>query len=254
MLATFFGSRSLSVQSVALSTGGSATLLGNGPPVCFSSGLYGLMPRQLYNDLFLTLSKNMTLVVLDKIAPMTRNNVEDIAESIGVDRVGFLAHSSFDYEILESHRINRIALCDPIVIPNSVISFDAFTTRVIENHFPALVIKARDAHASKAELAIPSYLCPTFTGGYEEVWCDGVGHADLLDDTWADVGARVFPWMKSARPEMQPFTSWRTIPDRGGRDKHARKAYRDEVAQRVITHFLALTNQKMLSDEIVVDT
>ena len=37
--------------SVKLSNGRTATLNGRGPPVLFSTGLFGTMPQQFYNEL-----------------------------------------------------------------------------------------------------------------------------------------------------------------------------------------------------------
>ena len=47
------------------------------------------------------------------------NDLEDICDSIGVNKIGYISHSSFP-EILNSKRINKAVLIDPINIPGLV--------------------------------------------------------------------------------------------------------------------------------------
>ena len=92
---------------VDLASGAKATLIGKGPPVVFSTGLFGSMPTFLYGDLFKDLKKNVTIVRINR--PFTNSQtLEEVCEALGVNEVGFMSHSSFDSSILTSPYLSLI--------------------------------------------------------------------------------------------------------------------------------------------------
>ena len=112
-------------SSVVLPHGKRASLHGSGPPVLFSSGLFGLMPRRLYTKLFQELSQNVTLAVIEDASATSATDVSGLAYSLGVDGVGLLAHSAIDVNVLQSPHVRAAVLCDPVVLPRWGSAFGA---------------------------------------------------------------------------------------------------------------------------------
>ena len=102
-------------------------LKGKGPPLLFSTGLFGGMPNFIYSNLQNQLSKNFTLILNKDYKPFIIDDIEEIAEELEVDKLALFAHSSTDARILESNVFNKMVLCDPIILPN--INFDGLTTK-----------------------------------------------------------------------------------------------------------------------------
>ena len=67
---------------------------------------------------------------------------------------------------------------------------------------------------------------------------DDVGHADLLDDTWAEWGTRAIPWMRGVVSRVADFDGWSLDEVRGG-PRRVRQAYRRDVARLAAAHLLA---------------
>ena len=76
--------------SIRLNSGKQLTLVGEGPPVVFSSGLFNTMPRSLYNNFIDNLKKNVTIVSINDFSPLSKNDIYDIASSLNVDSVSSL--------------------------------------------------------------------------------------------------------------------------------------------------------------------
>lgn len=261
--------------TVRLPNGHSVTLYGSGPPVVFSSGLFGTMPRRLYTKLFRKMTPNVTLAVLNDVAPVTVQTVEDIAESLSVDKVSFFSHSSFDASILNSPVLHSAVLCDPVVLPTweklpemvslllpALPSFSPSskgsssetgrtgqtgtaqtgqtgqtgTAQTAQTPSRVLILKADLAYES-AETAIPDFLGP-------EVWSSrcvvhtfpGVGHADLLDDPWAEMGKQI-PWVSGASAPKVPFVDWK-FPSSRSSVRQTRETYRTQLARVAVDHLL----------------
>ena len=65
----------------------------------------------MYSRFIRKLSKHgVTVVTLDGFGTLRRDDVEQIADSIGVERIGVLTHSSFDVDILQSQRVQKALL------------------------------------------------------------------------------------------------------------------------------------------------
>lgn len=223
-----------------LPDGKQVSFYGRGPPVVFSSGLFGMMPRRLYTRLFRNLKQRATLVVLDDVAPVTAQVVSDVADTLGVDAVGFFSHSSIDASILDSPRVHRAVICDPVVLPE--VDMTGLTPVSASGTVPTLVLRAGMAYDDVAgSVGIPEIISPSFDAPVIEETYEGVGHADMLDDTWAELGPRVLPWMRgvSTPTTTVPFAEWSSLPDamRGARE--ARATYRDWIANQTLAHLLS---------------
>lgn len=255
----FFVSSSVAFQFLSFpptmrleSTGKQISLHGRGPPVVFSSGLFGLMPRRIYTDLVKKLSEEVTLVVLDDMSPVTADIVEDVANTLAAERVGFFAHSSIDAQILASPRLHMAVLCDPVVLPEVHLPTPSgplgFVSPTVDNSYPVLVIKARKAYDPEVTTPIPEFLAPAFVNEQREVFVEDVGHADLLDDPWADLGRRVLPWMKGVVSRAVPFSEWNAV-DHANAAPAIRDRYRSDVARWALDHMLrskSITNHTFI--------
>ena len=226
--------------TIPLRSGGSVSLHGRGPPVLFSTGLFGTMPHWIYSEFFRQMTPNVTLVVLNGPSPLTGDRVDEISNAIAVDQIGFFAHSSTDRLALDSPRVGRVVLCDPVIVPQLSLTFRMTSTEV-SNPVPFLVLRAGQSYAtSGGPRPIPDFLGPRLPSeSTNTVTFEGMGHADLLDDLWADLGASAIPWMRGPVSPVRPFREWTPSP-RGPQNElsRARRAYRAEVAERAVAHFL----------------
>lgn len=221
--------------SVKLSNGRTATLNGRGPPVLFSTGLFGTMPQQFYNELIKSLKHNVTVVTLDGAMPITPKDITDLADSLKVDSLTYVGHSSFNPDLLETDRINNALLIDPIVIPaldiNGLLSggLNNIDGRTITVDYPVVVIKSEKLYQSKLDL--PTWQELQINGHVQNEVYDGVGHPDILDDTWANIAKGTDLW-GTAQGKTMSFKDWKydnknTVPA-------IRKNYRDYVSTRIL--------------------
>ena len=222
-------------------TGSSISLFGRGPPCMFSSGLFGLMPRRLYTQLFSNLMSNMTIVVLNDARPVTQRIFEDAAVALGVDKLALFSHSALDKSILYSPLLHRAVLCDPVVLPATYVPLPFLAKRnVDESEFLSdfLVLRAGQAYT---ESGIPDFLFP-FSNQGDVVTYEGLGHADLLDDRWADLGATMIPWMNGMVREKSDFWSWSNLMPRS--KEELRKRYRHSLSKRSLQFILDQSPQE----------
>ena len=243
MLSLCVSSLAFFARSIDVGRGRQATLQGTGPPVVFSTGLYGTMPTFLYNDLFSRMTKNVTLVRVDQ-ALVSETALEGVVRALGVDKVGLMAHSSFDVSILASPVLRSVVLCDPVVFPAvampSMFATPELAPPAVELAAPVLNIRAGRSY-DPALTPIPEYLKPQPTDEslWTEVTVPGVGHADVLDDVWADMGPRFIPWMNGPEPPSKPFREWSREDSKASTTRAVRHAYRQQVADLALAHLLA---------------
>ena len=212
-----------------LDSGKTVTLIGNGPPVIFSSGLYGVSSWRIYSQLLHRVATNVTIAAVP--GPVTANDVQLVSEAIGVDRVGFIAHSAFDPGILSSPRLARAVVCDPIAVP---------LTGAADAVCPTLVLRS--------ELLVDDERLPQFNrmvieGDVEEFTFANVGHTDLLNDWWANVATNT-NMFRSARAPAARFEEWSNTPRRRNVVRESRSAYRHALASK-ITDFLLPRQQSV---------
>tara|TARA_R110002012_G_scaffold140905_1_gene298613 strand:+ start:4 stop:843 length:840 start_codon:yes stop_codon:yes gene_type:complete len=219
--------------TVKLNSGKQLSLVGSGPPVVFSSGLFGTMPRELYGEFISNLKKNVTILSINNVEPISKKDITDIADSIGVDSVSYISHSSFNPEVLESDRINKAILIDPICLPklniDGINSVD-ITAVDINVDYPIKIFKAEKLYT--AETSLPIWQNPTINGVVVDEIISGVGHPDILDDLWADVAKKLGLW-KTAEGEVVAFKDWKFKKSMNN-IKNMRKQYRDYISQKCL--------------------
>lgn len=215
-------------------------LVGKGPPVVFSSGLYGTMPSLMYNQMLDNLKKKFT-IILPNNKPITQKTIGDITKVLNVDNVGFLSHSSIDPGILESEFIKKAVCIDPVSLPS--VGFPQIRQYQVQPVIDVLVIKTTKSQ----EAAIP-FIPEGFNLEIQNA-CDiaynDIGHADILDNFWADMAKRV--GIKGLNEfenvEKQSFKDW-TFNSVKKEDN--RKKYRDLISNDIISHF-SPTTEKLVS-------
>jgi hypothetical protein len=239
--------------SVKLSSGKTATLNGRGPPVLFSTGLFGTMPQQFYNEVIKNLKHNVTIVTFDGMMPIMPKDITDLADSLKVDSLTYVGHSSFNPALLESDRINNALLIDPIVIPsldvNGILSggLNNIEGRVINVDYPVVIIKSEKLYQSKLDL--PTWQELQINGNVKNEIFDGVGHPDLLDDTWANVARNTDLW-GAAQGETMSFKEWKydnknTVPS-------IRKEYRQYVSNKILELVNYIPQEQEQEQELLV--
>lgn len=215
--------------SLPLKSGGKVSLYGSGPPVVFSSGLFNSMPSWLYTEMFDIMKRNVTLVV----APPFLNNkrIDEIADTLGAESVGFFSHSSLNPSVLTSTRLSRAVLCDPITLPE--LTPAGMMSSVIQSSCPILIMRAGK------EILIPEMNSPVIEGEYTYKTIDNVGHPDILDDKWANMAEQTNLWPTVSNIKT-PFHEWKLQPK--GKDelfqKLERSKYRKQVAENAINFLL----------------
>jgi hypothetical protein len=149
-------------------------------PVVFSSGLYSTMPSAVYSDLLASV-RSQGASVIDAPTMLTKRGFEDICDEHDVDRLPLITHSSFDARILDSRRIERALLLDPVALPSLGVS--GIVAPTISPRAPTCAIYSK---------LYGSFVKPAFRPnlqGADEIQLQFGGHSDLLDGMW--------PWVAS---------------------------------------------------------
>lgn len=219
------------VKTVTTEGGATLKVRGvTGPPVVVSSGLFGLMPTQMYESLFKLLERNVTLVTLTTLRPTSREFLEDVADALRVEKLGLFAHSSLNADVFESRVLHSCVWCDPITLPSSL-------QLPIVGDTPTLILKAERAYKDVAN-PLPDFVQPRIQGSdIEERWFENMGHACLLDDRFADYGATMLPWVEAPREKTSLFKEWPGVVKKDAR-RSLRQTYREEIAERSVRHIL----------------
>lgn len=237
----------LFAPTVRLNSGKQISLVGTGPPVVFSSGLFNTMPRQLYNNLIDQLKDNVTIVSINDFTPLSKNDINDIVTALNVDSVSYISHSSFNPDVLESNKINKAVLIDPICIPKvNLGGFNQLDVNKvnISPNFPVMVIKAEKLYDSVKSL--PEWQDPHINGiVYSEI-VPNVGHPDILDDIWADVAKQIGLW-DTAQGTVVDFKEWKFVKNND--IKEIRKKYRELISKKS----LEFINNDISSEIVITD-
>jgi len=213
---------------VKTSSGKQLSLTGNGPPILFSTGLYGTMPNFLYSKFINQLKINHTIITLNGFNPITENTIDEVCNAICVDKIGYVGHSSFNPNVLNNNNINYALLIDPINIPT--LNTDGFTNSVIELNYPTTIIKAQKLYYG--EKSLPDWQNPSFQGKYDEEFYEEVGHPDILDDIWANFAKSLGLW-EMIEPNKMEYNDWKLNMKKTVSNK--RDSYRKYIAQKVRT-------------------
>ena len=219
MILSFFN------PSIKLSSGKTATLCGNGPPVLFSSGLFGTMPSFAYNNYLSLLKKNFTIVTIDGFSPIIKDDIYDVTNSLLVDSIAYISHSSFNPDVLECSKINKAILFDPICIPK--IGITGLEQHIITVDYPILTIKAEKLYNTNVPL--PEWQNPILDGNVTEIIYENVGHPDILDDSWANF-AKKYGFWDSIEGETIEFKKWNI--NKKNTISNLRKKYRRFISEK----------------------
>lgn len=221
--------------SIKMPSGRDITLVGNGPPVVFSSGLFGTMPSQIYSSFINEIKNNVTIITFNDFGTVNKNDFEDVVNSLGVSKAGFISHSTFDTDVLTSEYLTGAVLCDPIVIPK--INIFNFQNNYINNKSPTLAIKASKTYNS--DFSVPDFQIPMMTNDYSEETYPDVGHVDILDDFWANIGLKTNFWEGPTGNKVN-FENWdkNILKSNQKNSKKIRETYRKFIAHKVMKFFL----------------
>ena len=175
------------------------TWQGCGPPVVFATGLRNLMPSAGYTQLLTILGHDMKIIhyeqgLLDDTILQYISNTH-----ANGDQIGYIGHSSLSPSILKSKLINRAVLLDPSAIPSGYdIRRQKWTAQQIRPSCDVLVIEAEYTKRT----FIPDGFNLNISGASRHM-SFGVGHADILDDFYANmchmVGIRGCSFRSNAR-------------------------------------------------------
>lgn len=194
--------------SIKLESGKNIYIKGTGPPLLFSTGLFGSMPNFIYNNIQKKLSKNNSLILTEDYKPLLFSDIKEIVDALEVDYISLFAHSSIDPKIIESKYLNKIILCDPITVPD--INIDGLTNKKIYPTGKVLIIKAEKLYNS--DLTLPNYQNPIIKNNniHAEITYKNVGHPDILDNIWSDLAINTNLW-RGIIPEKKivKFNEWK---------------------------------------------
>lgn len=183
MLTLLVATGAFFAPSLKTQDGQRLTLHGSGPPVLFSSGLFGTMPRRLYTSLFAELTKDLTLVVPEDLSPVTKATVDAVANALAVDKIAFFSHSSIDSNIFDSDRIQSAVLCDPVVLPNVDWMRGGLVPPDSPPSYPIRILRASLSY-DRDTPGIPSMISPSFYEGSDVTvrTFDGMGHVGKIGE------------------------------------------------------------------------
>lgn len=217
----------LAQKNIHLADNSVHKLVGNGPPIILSSGLYGTMPDFMYSDMINSLKTKYT-IILPNSKPITHMTVEEICTSLKVETVGFLSHSSLDPYILESKCLQKAVCIDPVSLPS--ISFPQIHSFNIESASDTLVIKTKQSQEADIPF-IPTGFELFITNAFEITYED-IGHADVLDDFWAQIADNIGIRGLKEEDDKQSFEEWKLKQPRKNRKK-----YRDMILNDIVQFF-----------------
>ncbi len=212
--------------SVKTSSGKKLNIVGQGPPFLFSTGLFGTMPSFLYSNFINNLKKNVTIITIDGFNPITDNTINEVCDALNVDKIGYLGHSSFFPEVLDNSKIEKAVLMDPINLP--FFGFDGLSNSIIKVKYPLYILRAEKLY--KGSKTLPELQNPEFKGKYEEETIYGVGHPDILDNSWANLANNIGLW-EMAEGEKMKFKDWKFTSNAD--ISVIRKSYRKTISDKI---------------------
>tara|TARA_B100000497_G_C7688935_1_gene418271 strand:+ start:2169 stop:2882 length:714 start_codon:yes stop_codon:yes gene_type:complete len=212
--------------SIKTSSGQKLSVVGQGPPFLFSTGLFGTMPSVFYSEFINYLKKNITVVSIDGFSTINENTIDEVCNALNVDKIGYIGHSSFFPEVLDNPNIEKAVLLDPINLP--WLSFDGLSNSIIDLDYPVYIIKSGKLYSGSKTL--PEWQDPDFKSDFETLVYDDVGHPDILDNTWANIARTIGIW-EMAEGEKMNYSNWKfniktEVPK-------IRKTYRKNIAHKI---------------------
>ena len=201
-------------------------IVGSGPPVVVSTGLFNTVPSLFYSDMMKQMQKKMTLVRSEMAGPIRKTDIDLIADFLRVDRVGFFSHSSFDRLVLESPRLHRAVVCDPICLP-SLRRMDRRVTAAC----PVLEVRARRLYSGT--IPLPQFNRIVVDGDVTRLECNAAGHTDIMDDAWADAANVIGLWDAMVE-ERFTYHNYKYVERR----RIPRREYRAELTEQIVNFLM----------------
>lgn len=222
-----------------------ASLVGKGPPILFSGGLYGSMTRRIYSDLINQLKTDFTIIHFNNIGVTTREDFESLADVLGVSKLGFLSHSSMDHTILRSDRLEKAVLCDPVSLPDIQ---NGFSSSQVESIAPVLLLNAQKSQNSEFPFILNGFSLNVSGEDVSEEVFEQMGHGDILDNTWAEAADRFGIEGVRFTPSKIDFNEWRAENRVQNERKQIRNEYRSTLVLKMKNFF-----RKHEKDESIID-
>lgn len=213
--------------NLKLNSGKKITVKGRGPPVLFSTGLFGTMPQFFYNNLINDLKKKLCIIEIKGAAPIVPKDIYDITNALKVNQIAYVSHSSFNPHVLETDKIYKAVLIDPICVPE--LTINGFESKDIYVKYPVQLYYAEKL--LNTEIPLPDWQKPNFYGDIQSEIVLDVGHPDILDNLWANIAKRLKLW-GTAENNIVDFNDWKysdsnTIPK-------IRKQYRKYISNNIV--------------------
>ena len=159
-------------------------VVGKGPYIVFSSGLYGIMPPSGYSTFIKMLQDEYSIILSPHLKPTLKKDLETYCKKKNIEEFIYISHSSFDHTILESQLCKKAFLMDPVSLPEFFLK-----NRRVYTYLPTSIIKFKFTY--KNDKTNP-FILPGFStfikGKNVETFTFNAGHIDILDDVWADLG------------------------------------------------------------------
>ena len=200
----------------------------------FSGGLYGSMTHRIYSQLINDLKKDFTIINFNNIGLTKREDLESLADALGVKKIGFISHSSVDHTILESNRLEKAVLCDPVGLPNIQ---NGFTSSTITSIAPVLLLNDEKAYNSEFPFIINGFSLDIMGADVIEETFQEMGHADILDDTWANVAGHWGIEGVKFSPSKLNFDEWSNDLRQTSEKTQIRNEYRSKIASKIKDFF-----------------
>lgn len=209
-------------------------LVGTGPPVVFSSGLQGRLPSFMYNDFINSMKQNFT-VIIPNGKSITKNTVKEISKALNVENVGFVSHSILDLQILKSKYVKKAVCIDPVSLPSLI--FPMLQSTNIKPKMDVLVINTEKNQKFGIGHMNSDIFVPNIDGS-SSVAYDEFGHADILDDVWANAAKKMRMDGMSDYPkkDLQSFNDWKFMKSKA---EVSRETFRKMICKDVISYISA---------------
>jgi hypothetical protein len=164
--------------------------------VVFSSGIYGTIPKSVYNNIFASLAQNVSII--NAPGPLNRRKFELLCDEYEQQKLPLIAHSSFDPDILESYRLEKALLFDPATLP--LLSTSGLMSVTIQPRVPVNIVLSKfyDTFVKKA-------FQPKIEGA-ALMQLDYGGHSDLLDGMMPWVAQKI--GIKSDTENIQEYKTF----------------------------------------------
>lgn len=225
---SLFNARTVSTRA------GDVRVVGNrGPPVVFQTGLFGTIPRFMYREFTDALEERLTLVHPQR-SVLGGEELEQIADAIGVEKVGLISHSSVAPSLITSPRVERSVLLDPVIFPAGFNPFgDGLLARRVRGSAPTRILRA----GRSTNRFIPESF-EVDVAEAEVVVFDEAGHSDVLNDMYADAGSRMgIVGLAERGLELAPFWEWSLGPKRAD-VRSRRRDYRAALVEAAVSFFV----------------